>query len=209
MGKLVRPAGDKTGKKMKINIRSFLAIDIDEPLRELLETIQKSFRQKLTTSLRWVEIGNIHLTIKFIGDMDVTHLKSIESDLREEISTIPSFQLRPIKIDSFPNRRDPRVIWLGINQPAELTQIAEIAERVYCVHGYPPEKRNFAPHLTMARNRKSLPKEGVAILNQAIDEYTWDDHIEITASRIKLYESKLTPSGPKYSELLNISLRNE
>ena len=209
MGRLVQTVGVDPVKNEKQFIRCFLAIDIHDPLRALLETIQESIRKKLTTPLKWVEIGNIHLTIKFIRDMDVAHLVSIESDLRAKISTIPSFQLRPKKIGSFPNRRDPRVIWLGVNQPAELTRIAEIAERVYCEHGYPPELRKFAPHLTLARNRNSFMKEDVANLNRLVNELSWETNLEITVSRIKLYQSQLAPSGPKYSELFNIGLRNE
>jgi len=208
MGRLVQTVSVDPVKNEKQFIRCFLAIDIHDPLRSLLETIQKSIRQNLTTPLKWVEIGNIHLTIKFFRELDIAHLESIEGELRAKISTISSFQLRPTRIGSFPNQRDPRVIWLGVNQPAELTRIAEIVERVYFEHGYPPEQRKFAPHLTLARIRNSLMKEDVANLNRLVNELTWETNLEINVSGIKLYESQLAPSGPNYTELFNILLKN-
>ena len=194
---------------MKKFIRSFFAIDISDPLLSLLESIQRTLHQKLKSPVKWVDISKIHLTIKFISDLDAAHLGSIEKQIRAEISPIHSFQLRPTRIGVFPNQRNPRVIWVGVNHPPELIKIAEITERVCCSFGYPAEDRKFSPHLTLARIRNSLPEDDASRLRQFINDLTWEDNYGISVSSIRMYESQLSPSGPRYNKLFIIGLRIE
>ncbi|TFG33417.1 RNA 2',3'-cyclic phosphodiesterase [Candidatus Thorarchaeota archaeon] len=182
-------------------VRAFLSIDIEN--KALLPQISETQR-KLDTSLakmKFVEIENIHFTMKFFGDTSLIRIGEIRECLNK--IKIEPFEIMVHGVGAFPTKRKPRVIWIGVTQNADRVRsiIMEVDSRLKEL-GYQPEKQKFTPHATIARVRYIKDAEQLAnnlddLVNQPIGP--------MTVSKLSMKKSTLTPSGPIYETLWTIS----
>ena len=182
-------------------VRAFLSIDIEN--QALLPLISET-QSKLDISLakmKLVEIKNIHFTMQFFGDTSLTRIDEIEACLNK--IKIEPFEIMVHGVGAFPTIRKPRVIWIGVTQNADRIQNLkmEIDSRLKEL-GYQPENKKFTPHATIARVRFIKDAEKLAnnlesLINQPIGS--------MTVSKFNMKKSTLTPSGPIYETLWNIS----
>jgi 2'-5' RNA ligase len=180
-----------------LGVRCFLAVDVDEPdLAEALGRVQ-AVLEGTGADLKCVETENIHLTMRFLGDV-------VEGLLEELVSLVEGVSFGPFRMElrgvgAFPNLRRPRVIWTGITRGAdELKGIFDTLESRLAGIGFRPERRGFSPHITLARvrsgrNREQLVRE---IMSHADDEFGG-----MEVKHVRLKKSVLTPRGPIYSTL--------
>ena len=182
-------------------VRAFLSIDIEN--QTLFPQISETQR-KLDTSLakmKLVEIENIHFTLRFFGDTSLTRIDEIESCLNK--IKIEPFEIVVNGVGAFPTKRKPRVIWIGVTQNADRIrnlkmEIDSHLEKL----GYRSEKKKFTPHATIARIRFIKDAEKLA---SNLDELVNQTIGSMSVSKFNMKKSTLTPSGPIYETLWNIS----
>ncbi|SRR6266478_1185653 len=175
-------------------MRLFVALEIPSSVRENLADLLRSLRAA-SPQTRWVRPENLHVTLKFIGE--VSEAKS--SAIRYALAGVRSEQ--PVTLDFrglgfFPNEKHPRVFWAGIAASPNLKILAEEMERATKKLGIPPEKRTFSPHLTLARFE---PPRIAEQLRVAIQENAAHDFGSLRTNQFHLIKSKLKPSGAEYT----------
>jgi RNA 2',3'-cyclic 3'-phosphodiesterase len=177
-------------------MRLFVALEIPSAVRENLAELLKSLRG-VSPQTRWVRAENLHVTIKFIGEVPETKL----ADFRGALAGARSDE--PVTLDFrglgfLPNDEHPRVLWAGIEASANLKTLAAEIDKATEKLGIPREKRPFSPHLTLARFEPAgLPEK----LHAAIQENAASDFGSLRTGKFHLIESKLKPSGAEYTTL--------
>jgi 2'-5' RNA ligase len=193
----------KEGRKK--TIRTFIAVELPQEIQGKLGQFQSDFKESVP-DVRWTKYGNIHLTLKFLGDVPLSKIDKIGEALRKVAARFPSFTMSLAGIGAFPNSRKPRVIWVGVKKGAdELKDIARAIESFMKRLGFPPEKRRFSPHLTVGRIRHL--KNPVAMA-EALDKSEVGELGEFTVKRISLIKSQLDPAGSIYTTLTEASLKD-
>ena len=152
----------------------------------------------------WVKRGNIHLTLKFLGDIRTNQIESINSVLQSVAESHSSFNMSLSGIGVFPDFRRPRVVWIGITNGAEQSiQLAEDISNSLQPLGFPPEKRGFTPHLTLARIRRPVNLQDVS---GKFNQYETLDIPTLKVDQIVFIRSQLHPQGSIYTPLRKFSL---
>ncbi len=183
-------------------IRCFLAIDLPESLRPGLALVQGELK-KAQADVRWVPPGNIHITLKFFGNVTDAEVPAIIAAAREVAAGEKPLTLKVTGAGAFPNVRSPRVVWLGLGGDLlPLTQFFHRLEKAFAALDYPPEGRAFNPHLTLGRVRSP---EGRAQLSRALEKLVVD-WPPFPVREIILFQSVLSPKGSTYTPLEVIKL---
>lgn len=132
-------------------IRSFIAFEIPNNIKEKISLLQTNLSKKIK-DVRWVKSSGIHLTIKFLGNIQENKINLICEKISSVMIKYPPFEVIIKEIGCFPNFRKPRVIWLGLEEKRNyLLQISNEIETELKQIGFPPEDREFSPHLTLGR----------------------------------------------------------
>lgn len=178
-------------------VRTFVAIELPEEVRRQIEMVQAILKEA-QAPVKWVEPKNVHITLKFIGEIPEERLEPLFQGVQSGLKGAGPFYLKLSGIGAFPNLKRPRVIWIGVNRgKEELVRLQQSVERNICAHGFPQEEREFSPHLTIGRV-KSL--WGLADLVRRIKtvEFVSGD---IIVEGVVVVRSDLTPQGPIYTTL--------
>ena len=179
-------------------IRSFIAINIPAKIRNKLEEIQDDLK-KANVTLQLVRPENIHITLKFLGNVPVEDIKDIQDAINESISGFKIFSLSFEKIGVFPNPQYPRVIWVGIEKGVEeLSLLNTKIENSLSGFSLHQENRKFQPHLTVARVRSGKNRNKLV---NTLEELKNIRVGEMLAKEICLMESILKPQGAQYNTL--------
>lgn len=184
-------------------LRTFIAIVLPESVIRQLAQVQRQLeRQAPPESVRWVKPEGVHLTLKFLGDTPVDKLDAIRAALGEVASRASPCAFTVGGLGCFPNARRPRVIWVGV-QPMgeELASLHQAVERAMKPLGFPPEGRNFTPHLTLGRVRDRIPPADLARLGTLVSSADVGTLGEVQARSFALIQSVLKPSGAEYTPL--------
>jgi 2'-5' RNA ligase len=154
----------------------------------------------------WVKQGNIHLTLKFLGDIQTNQIESINSTLQNIAESHSPFDISLSGIGVFPNLRRPRVLWIGMTKGAEQSiQLAEDISNSLQTLGFPRERRRFKPHLTLARIRRRMD------LRNASSKFNQYDNLDIPILKVDHFafiRSQLHPQGSIYTPLRKFALKN-
>ncbi|MBA3035154.1 MAG: RNA 2',3'-cyclic phosphodiesterase [Desulfobacterium sp.] len=188
---------------MSDTIRAFIALKLPENILTSIKNIQKDLKQ-YGFPVRWVKPENIHLTLKFFGNIDesdVANAKAAVSDCADNFSPLSLFAKG---IGVFPTIMRPRVIWVGISGEIPLLlSLQNTLEKRLEEYGFKKEERPFQGHLTLGRFKD---KANNGKLIEAIRKYQKFDSEVFTAQEFVLFKSDLKPQGPVYTELLNVLL---
>jgi 2'-5' RNA ligase len=182
-------------------IRAFIAFDIDSDLvlRRLSE-VQKTLINT-GADLKLVEPKNIHVTMRFLGDISPTSVDAIYEEMKKV--TFKPFDIELKGLGAFPTLKYARVVWIGIQKGAqELKDVFDQLEPRLQRLGFRPDPKGFSPHLTIARVKSGRNKAELAI---HIEEMTNYECGIIRAEYLRLKKSVLTPKGPIYSTLKEVS----
>jgi 2'-5' RNA ligase len=185
-------------------VRAFIAIEFGEDLHRHLANVVEAMRAPLAGSpLRWVPTENIHLTLKFLGDVSPTNLALIKEMVSAEAANCKPFEIGVGGLDAFPNANRPRILWVGVEGPDELFELQGRIEAEAARFGYPPEGKAFAPHLTLGRVNRNAHAEGVRqvadVLKKQKVGYLGAERIEA----VHIFKSDLQAGGAVYSKLLS------
>jgi len=186
-------------------MRTFIAIPLPAECRAMLEQMQQSLRP-YKADVRWVAITSIHLTLKFLGEVDPQIVPRMAGALAEAFKSEHGFGIRLHGLGCFPNIRMPRVVWCGIEGEMEgLIRLHRKVEAVCSEFGFAPENRPFHPHLTLGRvngNRNLQPLLDCIKMGSDLECSFRADHFNI-------YKSDLKPQGAVYTVLETITLSKE
>lgn len=194
-------------------MRLFVAVDLDRERHEAMARAIDGLRRALAPAgwdraVRWVSPHNLHLTIRFIGELDEAAGARVRTALSAPLD-VPPFDVVLEGAGVFPPRGAPRVLWIGVAGGGEgLARVFDAVESRLRPAGVAPETRPFSPHLTIGRFRdrgdRSAPR-GRTRLEDAIAEVRVGAG-PLAVRSITLYQSRLTPAGPEYSPLVSTPL---
>ena len=184
-------------------IRCFIAIELTENILRSLEEVQDQLRNSAAGRYaRWTRPEGIHLTLKFLGNVPADRIEAISESIESACEGIEPFSFDVVGLGCFPSERRPRVLWTGVREnTGQLAALHRAVDREMEVLGYPPEKRAFHPHLTLARARKGIRTREQEALGRLITSTTVDELAQMRVERISLMRSDLRPDGAIYTEL--------
>ena len=184
-------------------MRVFIAIPIPPDVKAKLAAVQQEFR-RLPILATWVRDAGVHLTLKFLGDVDPRRVDSIVACMLDTAREFHPFTLTVSGMGVFPHETRPRVLWAGIQDDSnQLPQLQSALEMRLAHRGFPAEGHAFTPHLTLARV-KSISRAGEFIA--CLSRHREDAFGHTDVDRLELIESQLHPSGARYSTLKAVHL---
>jgi 2'-5' RNA ligase len=188
---------------MSKSIRTFIAVKLPETVLATIDGVQKQLAAH-GFSVRWVTTGNIHLTLKFLGEVDEDEVEDIAAVLTEAVNGFAPLRLAAAGVGVFPSVKRARVIWVGLSgQLPELAALQRsIADRLAMI-GYPHEKRPFSGHLTLGRVKCQIAASRLTTAMGAFGDFESET---FAVDRVILFKSELRPSGAAYTELRQIIL---
>lgn len=190
-------------------IRCFIALDLSgeiyQNLGKLIENLKKGV-QFTTSRPAWVRPESIHLTLKFLGNIEENMVEPISEVVKKAAEETSPFTIRIRDLGVFPDERRPRVLWCGMTKgEIQTVSLQKKIDRGLAPLGFEKDKRLFHPHLTLARI-KSL--KGTAALMSIIKANQQNSYIgECSFDRIILFRSELHPDGARYTKLFEAPFR--
>ena len=193
-------------------VRVFVALDLPAPAKEILRQTVEELVDVLPSGIRWVDPSGIHLTLKFLGDVDTGQVDDLLSAMEWAASAFEGSTL-PLSLSGlgvFPNAREPRVLWAGVEGDLEaLGRLQTLVDQELSELGFARERRPFRPHLTLARVRDQVSQLERRRIGEAVGlarlagKHGWE------AQEIHLIRSTLTPNGAIYDSIGVIPLAAE
>jgi 2'-5' RNA ligase len=184
-------------------LRTFIAIEIPDETKGRIAQVQlelKTYRERIS----WVKPGNLHLTLKFLGDVEEGQLDGIGRGMETTAKNAAPFTLAFRDLGVFPNLRSARVLWVGaIENSGMLIKLVQSVESEMDHLGFPKENRKFSPHLTIGRI-KARPSEKFL---SRIGQFEFEGG-EVEVKQIHLMKSDLRPTGAVYTDLKQIELES-
>jgi RNA 2',3'-cyclic 3'-phosphodiesterase len=179
-------------------LRTFVAVEMPGPVRQALEELQSALKQ-LKIRASWVRPENIHLTLKFLGNIPAGHVPSVGDVLRVVAQAHGRFSLAAAGVGVFPGIRRPRVIWVGLTgRPDALRRLQQDLDGRLALLGFPRDEKPFRGHLTVGRFRPEGLPGPVA---DAVKRYAAATFGTVAVEEIVLLQSDLRPEGPLYTPL--------
>ena len=185
-------------KVQKETIRTFIAVELPREIHDKLKQLQDDLKAFMP-DVRWIKYENVHLTLKFLGDVQISRIDAISEAVRDVARQFSPFTTSLTGIGAFPDSRKPRVVWVGLEKGGDkLIEIAELIEASMRKLGFPREKRKFSPHLTVGRVRRLTDP---AAMTQALERSAVGELGEFVVERVSLIRSQLDPAGSIYTIL--------
>ncbi len=183
---------------MPQTLRTFVAVPIPDAVTLFLTQIQA--RLKLSgRNIRWVAAKNIHLTLKFLGDVDPCQIPAIAAQMDAAAETTAAFSLAAKGVGGFPNLRRARILWVGLTGELDRLKTVQAAlESGLDAVGVKREARGFSAHLTIGRIRRRIDAQLIGESVEALKAVASDF---FRADRLMLFNSILRPNGPEYTLL--------
>ena len=187
-------------------IRAFVAIPLPNEIVDHLTRIMDNLKEIFpASSLKWVEPGNIHLTLKFLGNISNSTLHFLINKLGTDQQFSP-FELTMNKIGAFPSIYKPQVIWVGTTTHPLLLDLNQFVQIATSIVENENDGKTFSPHLTIARLRPGIKKENLENIRMELYKNKELEPISFTVDHYCLFQSTLTSKGPIYSELRRFNL---
>jgi RNA 2',3'-cyclic 3'-phosphodiesterase len=191
-------------------LRVFIAIDLSPQLQQAIENQISPLRRAIgNDSVRWIPAQNLHLTLKFLGNIAASHVDFLKQLLSQTAESHAAFDLRIGGIGSFPNSKMPRVLWAGIHAPAELASLQKSIEAGATRLGYERDARPFSPHLTLGRVRQGMDPASLQKVRIALEGIQIGNIGSARIEHVHLYKSELHSSGSVYTKLFSAKLNKK
>jgi 2'-5' RNA ligase len=199
-------------------IRAFLAVELSQELRAELAVIQQELKHRIEPEMKrgarisWTRPASIHLTIKFLGDMDEQVIDPLRTALEQAIGSQIAVNVPLERLGAFPRPQSPRVLWVG---PSEHWEKGAEAKRVAEIHGaieqacedlrFLRETKPFSPHLTLARIKVGERQVGVALAKGGVLDRAFSLG-SLAVESVVLIKSELKPTGSVYTKLWEVKI---
>jgi 2'-5' RNA ligase len=183
-------------------IRAFIAINLSQEILERIEQMSLDLKSRLKgVPVRWVPAENIHLTLKFLGNVSTANLEMLKEILNKVVSTHHECDISVGGIGAFPKPHNPRVIWVGMEVPQELMSLQHNIEIETARLGYSREHRPFSPHLTFGRVSRNASTQDARAIAEILDSYKVGFLGATRITSVYLYRSDLKPDGAVYTPI--------
>jgi 2'-5' RNA ligase len=185
-------------------IRTFIAVDPGKAIRDRLVALQQAL-QRAGAQCKWVEPENLHITLLFLGEVDMPTVPQVCDAVKQAVSDQGAFAMTVEHTGCFPNPRRPRILWAGVGEGAqELVALHDAIEGPLMELGcYRREERKYTPHLTLGRARGERQGDLSAVMARHAD---WKGG-ETTVKEVHVMGSELMPHGPVYTVLSRVKLK--
>ena len=181
-------------------LRLFVACELPDEVRRALGRVQDDMRRLGAERLRWVRPESIHVTLKFLGGVESSRVEAITAALESAVEAF-ELRLRLASVGSFGGAR-MRVVWVGLDGDVEgLAALAGRVEAALQPLGFPPERRPFAAHLTLARVPDQVPPAERRQLASLVERYEPPPPPSMTFMEVNLIQSQLGRGGSVYTRL--------
>ena len=191
-----------------MKLRSFIAVEIPAEIQRTILRHTASLQKTLVKPLvRWVEAQNLHLTLKFLGDVAPEALEQLNGALKVELINQGSFSMSVAGLGMFPNPQRPRIIWIGLEAPSALSTLQHSVDTVAALMGYIPEEHPFSPHLTIGRVGQSVSQADRMKISATIKTMTVGNLGLVHVETVCIFKSDLRPGGSVYTPLYTLPLR--
>lgn len=190
-----------------ILLRAFIAVEIPLDVRQAVCNATSDLQRRIGSLVRWVPVENMHLTLKFLGDISPSNIDILTQILQAETDLFPCFELRLTGLGAFPNLKRPRVLYIGIQAPAALESLQRGIESASRRLGYESEERGFSPHLTLGRVKQNVSSTEQQMIRRALEETKIDSLGTARVDSVHLYKSDLKSSGSVYTRLYSAPLK--
>jgi RNA 2',3'-cyclic 3'-phosphodiesterase len=189
-------------------LRSFIAVEIPAEIQSKLASATAPLQMALPKPLiRWVAPQNVHLTLKFLGDVSPASLKKLAESLKTEVVNHETFNLTVGGFGTFPNPRRARIIWIGLITPPGLTALLHCVETVAEKLGYSSENRPFSPHLTIGRVGQNTSTANLQRIRNTLNGTVIGLLGTVHVDAVHIFKSDLQPTGPVYTCLYSLPLK--
>ena len=182
-------------------IRAFIAVNLAPSVIEEIAKVRSAL-QEAKGDIRWTRLEGLHLTLKFLGDIPRNQVEPILTALREVTREQPPLRISAQGLGAFPHLRRPRVLWVGLRGEG-LNELQERIETTLMPLDFPPEEREFSPHLTLGRIRSLRGWEHVLTVVREHEHVRFGESL---VDQVTLYQSDLRLDGAVYSPLGAVSL---
>lgn len=185
-------------------IRSFVAIKLPESVKRGIAEIEAALQAHDEASIvRWVEPELTHITLHFLGEVDVLKLPQLKAALTEAVPTLSSFSTETGMLGAFPHVHRPSVLWIGVDRDTDeqFQRVKSVVSEAVAPFGDAQDRHDFIPHITLGRvNRRASNREKKA-LGKLVGPTKIPEGFSFDVRGITLFRSRLTPDGPTYSQL--------
>ena len=188
-------------------VRTFIACELSASLQDAIQAAIAGLRKSLAPSLvRWVPGHNVHLTLKFLGDVPESSLDPIYVALAAQAANYSPFEVVVEGMGAFPNSRRPRILWIGMKAPPELASLQHDLDLATERLGYKSDFQDFAPHLTIARVRQTAGAADQQSIREAMARMPVGTLGSQHVDAVHLLKSDLQASGSIYTDLFTAPL---
>jgi 2'-5' RNA ligase len=187
--------------------RLFVALPVPVEIKERLRAVQRELGTLMRRStVSWTRAEQVHLTLRFFGSVRVDELEAIKTALENACASAGALELVASGPGVFPNKRNPRIMWIGIHEPSgKLADLHKEISAGTANFGQAPEDRPFSPHLTLGRI-KELHSADARELRRFLEENAAAGFGQWDVSAVELIKSELGGDGSKYTALTAIEL---
>jgi RNA 2',3'-cyclic 3'-phosphodiesterase len=187
-------------------LRAFIALEIADELQQIIHRETARLRNTIGRLVRWVPPGNMHLTLKFLGNISPASVDILTQMISTEAEACRPFDMDVGGLGCFPGPKRPRVIYIGLQAPAELEALQNGIESATTRLGYATEARGFSPHLTLGRVRQNISASDQQKIRGCLEETRIDLLGTARVDSVHLYKSDLKPTGSVYTRLFSAPL---
>lgn len=188
-------------------LRAFVAVEIPAEIQQKVYKATSHFRNGIDSLVRWTPAENMHLTLKFLGDVRQPNVEFLIQMLRTQADHVSPFAIQLTGLGCFPSPKRPRVIYIGIQAPAALGALQREIESASRRFGYESDERPFSPHLTLGRVRQNISSIDQQTIRRAVEGTQVDVLGSARVDSVHLYRSELKPSGSVYTRLYSAPLK--
>ena len=189
-------------------VRCFIAIELPEEVKAGLTRLQAKLKLGNQCPVKWVDPYSVHLTLKFLGNVDADRISQITAALAEAAQGVSPFHLEVKDLGVFPNLRRVQIAWVGLSGDLDkLLQLQQRIESNLSRLGFAPEPRAFTPHLTLARVRDQASPDERQKLGQLISSTKFEAAYSFPVDSTRLMRSQLTREGAIYSQISSVVLK--
>lgn len=185
-------------------IRSFVAIELPQSVKNGIAEIEQTLQSYRETDIvRWVEPELTHITLHFLGNVDVLTLPQLKQALSEAVQELSSFTTETDMLGVFPNVHRPTVLWIGVNRDSadRFQQVKTVVSERVESYGDAKDRHDFLPHITLGRvSRRASTREKKA-LGKLVGPTEIPTGFAFDVRGVTLIRSRLTPDGPVYAQL--------
>ena len=183
-------------------VRTFVAIEVPKTVRDLARELQKLLGP-LPDGIKWTGTEQIHLTLKFLGDVEAARLDGVKESVKAAVANVKPFTLTSDRFGAFPSPAAPRVLWVGIEESEALADLYKRIETELAAAGFPREERHFSPHLTVGRIKTNETKRAVA---RGLKKLETPSPVSFDVASVVVFKSVLERGGALHTRLYGAPL---